>query len=147
MPVARTETIAGLLLAAFALGGSEDPLGRLALSDELASAARARLEALGLAKADADPHAQRERALTRLASAAAERPLEELPQHPRAAALLAPLATPAARVRASALPVPRRGYRAPRGLQDHLRRLAASEHRDARAREERARMEARPWRA
>jgi hypothetical protein len=147
MPVARSETIAGLLLAAFALGDSSDPLGGLSLSEELASAARARLDALGLSKADADPHAQRERALTRLASAAAARALDELPQQPRAAALLAPLATAAARVRASALPVPRRGYRAPRGLQDHLRRLAGSELREVRAREERARMEARPWRA
>lgn len=146
MHVARTETIAGLLLAGFALGDSADPLGGLALSEELATQAQGRLDALGLTASAADPHAERARALTRLASAAAERPLESLPQHPRGAALLAPLATPAARTRASALPVPRRGYRAPRGLQDHLRRLVAAEHRDARATDERTRMEARPWR-
>jgi predicted DCC family thiol-disulfide oxidoreductase YuxK len=145
--VARNETMAGLLLAAFALGDSGDPLGGLALADDLSAAAHAQLDALGLSKAHTDLHERRERALRRLASVAAEPALASLPQHPRAAALLAPLATAEARVLASALPIPRRGYRAPRALQDHLRRLTASEPRDARAQAERDRMEARPWRA
>ncbi len=162
----RTETIAGLLLAAFALSSSEksssekssseksssekssseDPLEGAALSEELHAAARACLASLGLTQDAEQAHERKPRALHALASAAAEPALERLPQNARAAALLAPLASASARAHAGALPIPRRGYRAPQGLRDHLRRLAATEHRSARADEERARMEARPWR-
>lgn len=129
--------IAGLLLAALAHSGSESPLRDLALAADLRERASQRLTMLGVGS--------RDDALAALAREAADGPLESLPSQPRAAALLAPLATTQARAQAIALPIPRRGYRPPPGLRDHLRRLAAADLRGRRALEEQARIEARAW--
>ena len=136
----RAETIAGLLLAAFAHAGGEAPLSGLALASDLAARVRDHLDAL-----EASSGGSREQLLARLAREAADAPLDALPASPRAAALLAPLATTKARAGAIALPVPRRGYRPPAGLRDQLRRLAAADVRGRRAKEERERVEARAW--
>ncbi|MBX7195602.1 MAG: hypothetical protein K1X94_26335 [Sandaracinaceae bacterium] len=136
----RAETIAGLLLAAFALSpDGAGSLDRAALAPTWRDAARERLAALDLA-----PGA-RDAALHQLAREAASKPLALLPSSPRAASLLSPLASPAARASALALPPPRRGYRPPPGLRDHLRRIAEAELRARRAEEERTSMEALPW--
>ncbi len=137
----RPETIAGLLLAAFAHAGGEAPLRDTALATDLAARARERLVAIGAE----DPAVSREHMLAALARQAVDPPLDALPSSPRAAALLAPIATQKARAAAVALPMPRRGYRPPPGLRDHLRRLTAADLRARRAAEERARVEARAW--
>lgn len=143
MAVPRPEMIAGLLLAAFAHGASEEPLVGLSLADALEGAAQARLAELGLT-ADSD-HDARERALSALARSAASAPIDQLPANARAAALLAPIASSAARAGALALPMPRRGYRPAPGLREQLRRLAAPEVRATRAEQEVARVGARAW--
>lgn len=137
----RPESIAGLLLAAFAHAGSEAPLDALALAPDLEGRARERLAAIGTIEGEN----ARELQLASLARQAADPALDSLPSSPRAASLLAPLATQKARAAALALPAPRRGYRPPPGLRDHLRRLATEDLRARRAAEERARVEARPW--
>ncbi|MBN8615341.1 MAG: hypothetical protein J0L92_32395, partial [Deltaproteobacteria bacterium] len=80
----RAETIAGLLLAAFAHAGGEALLSRTALAPDLAARARDRLDAL-----EASSGGSREQLLARLAREAADPPLDALPASPRAAALLA----------------------------------------------------------
>ncbi len=143
--VSSREMIAGLLLAAVALSGADDPLVEASLAPTLEAAVREALEASGLLRAEG--HEARRRALERLARAAREPLVEALPSNLRASALILPLATSDAQRASGRLPMPRRGYRAPEGLADRVRRLASGETREARAEAERARMEARPWHA
>ncbi len=130
----RTGRIDGLALAALVLGGR----GEARLAEDLSAALDARLAEIAM-------HPSRDAAIEALARSAAGPPLDALPSSSRIAALLAPLATAHARARAEALPVPRRGYRPPSGLREHLRRLAVRADHAELAREERASAGGRPW--
>jgi len=130
----RTGLIDGLALAALVLGGREEAR----LAEEPSAELEARL-------AEVSKHPSRDAAIEALARAAAGPPLDALPSSSRIAALLAPLATASARARAEALAVPRRGYRPPSGLREHLRRVMARPGHAQLAQDERERVGGRPW--
>jgi hypothetical protein len=132
-----SDLVDGLALAAVALDGAHIAPG-LALAPHLVEALRARLAALSDAP-------DRRSAMASLAERARPRQPAALPRNPRAAALLAPLAPRQERERVGPLPPPRRGFRAPPGLASQLARVLTAPDRQARARDERARVEARPW--
>lgn len=128
------DRVTGLALAALVLGGRADAR----LSDVLGAQLDTRLAELAV-----EP--SRETAIAQMVRTAGAPALAALPTSPRAAALLAPLASALARARASSLPVPRRGYRAPPGLSEHLRRHVGADARSSLAAAETQRARERPW--